>query len=334
MAKKPVALIIAGSEPVTDTEVEDLLLDRWPDDEYILDLVVPVNKDLFTKAVETVVDWYNDDALVYTVREKDGANLSRRSAKLGEEGSTQEVDTFAEIFNPKDFKDWDEVHLLIAMPENPEDAEYEVYAALVEAAIEAEFSVLNLARGLDDVRLEDEPEPDPEPEPKAEEKPPARRSRKKAEPKAEEPEESETTKKVKELQKATGPLDSRLDEVLDALQDAARYLRGTDEALQVYQQLDEPDYRPLTSKVSKALETLKDYVSDPVGDAEPAKAAEEPEETSSRGRGRPRTNFIENEVYDEDRDEWGPRPKGRLAKGTKWRKYNTKTDEVVEEGTT
>lgn len=347
MAKKAVALIVAGSGPVTEDEVNDLLLDRWPDDEWVIDLVVPVQKDYFTSTVEAVVDWYDDDEFVYPIREDSDSNLSRRSAKLGKE-EAQEFDKITQVFNLDDFKDWDEVYFLVAMPEDPEDADYDLYAGFVEAAVEAEIPVLNLCRGLDDVRLE-EPEPEPEPEKveeEEEEEKPKRRSRAKKDeepvdpdPVDEKPEESETVKKVKKMQEARAPeTDPRILEVFDALQDATRYLRGTDEALQVYQQLDEPDYRPLTLKVSNALETLREFISNPDGDEEPAvasepdKAAPKPAKDGTK-RGRPRTQFIVNEVFDEDLDKWVPRPKGRLAKGTEWRKYNTKTDETVEEGT-
>lgn len=335
MAKNAVALIVAGSGEITETEVNDLLLDRWPDEDWVIDLVVPVNKDLFTPAVQTVVDWYDDDPAVYPVREKDGSNLSRRSAALGD-GSGEEVENFAQIFNKDDFKEWDESFFLVAMPEDPEDTDYDMYAQVVEDAIEAGFEVLNLCRGLDDVRLEPDNE-DPEPEPEPEPDPPKRTRKKRSEPepKAEgHPAETKPARKrptVKdELHPEPSLGDEGLNKVRGALERAYLYFSTHDKARAVYDGTEKVTPSSITTELSEALDVLEGAAKAAESSA-PAKD-EEPEEKPKRTRGRPRTNFEVNQVWDEDLEKWVARPKGRLAKGTKWRKIHEETDEVLEEG--
>jgi hypothetical protein len=64
-----------------------------------------------------------------------------------------------------------------------------------------------------------------------------------------------------------------------------------------------------------------------------APSSTQAKQTSSRGRGRPRTNFEVPQIWDDEEDEWIPRPKGRMKKGTEWRTIHAESGEVLESGT-
>ena len=336
MAKNAVALIIAGSGEVSKNEVNDLILDRWPEDDNIIDLVVPVNKSLYTDTVDLVVDWFDDDKNVYTFKEKDEA-LSRKSSRLGD-GEAEEVDKFSDVFNPDDFKDWDETVFLVAFPDDPEDPDYDLYAEHVEAALEAGFPVYNLCRGLDDVRLEPDnadPEPDPEPEP---EEPPKRSRRKRTEDKTEKAPEKDTEPAEESqdppVQEREERRDDRLAAAHHALKRAHRFVSTYDALRFTYEGRENNSPSDLTQAVTAGLTALEEYISGDVKEkVEAEKATEEKPAEKKRGRGRPRTHFEVAQVWDEEDEEWVARPAGRLAKGTKWRKIHAETDEVLDEGT-
>ena len=314
---KAIALIVAGSGEVTEDEVTDLLNDAYPADDYEeIGLIVPVDKSLFTTAVQNTVSWYNADGDVYPIQ-SEGASLTRASAKLGDQEGPLKVEKFADILDPKEHADWDEVHFLIALPEDDAD-DFDTYVDLVETAIENGLTVKNLSRALDDVTLaEPEPEADPEPEPEPEK--PARKSRARKRP------EPEPDEKIAD----------QVPETQDVHDDVSAAVREISELPKVG--LDDRDiltsfFIDLREAVDKALSGLLPGEDAPEAEQppqEPAEAAEAPK----RGRGRPRTDFDVRQIWDEDTEGWVPRPKGRLRKGTKWRTIHADTDETLDEGT-
>lgn len=350
-----VALIVAGSGETTEKEVFDLLEDAYSPSEFEeLGLIVPVDKDLFTKTVQNALVWYEDDMNAFAIQTK-GASMSRASAKIGD--GTQEVEKFSDILTKEEFEDWDEVIFLVAMPEDEEDPDYDLYAEMVEIAIENGLTVKNLCRGLDDVTLAD-PEDEPveeEPEEasekeqevltKAAESPTVRKSRaRKTDEPVEDPDIQEQVaaahREVEKRSPAEKPekvlaVEKRLGEVVETLTKTEKVLRLIDEA-QALLGDKETEYRALTLEVAQARETLARFVGDPEGTAEPAKTVEPQEEaaeTPKRGRGRPRENFEVPQIWDEDEEAWVARPKGRMKKGTQWRKIHAETNEVLDEGT-
>jgi hypothetical protein len=372
-----IALIVAGTGEVSEREVNDLLLDAYPEDLEEVGLIVPVDKDLYSKAVQYAVAWFNDDENVVPIQTK-GASLTRASAKLGGNPNEQ-VDKFAQILLKSEFDDWDEVHFLVAMPEDEDDPDYDYYAELVEAAIAGGLQVKNLCRGLDDVTLA-EPEDkvqEPEPEPEVvEEKPaPKRRSRARAaapveepepEPAADEPDpEPEpapekpkrrsraAAKPVEEPEPATADttevtlpsdLENRFGfhpatEVTRPLHEEVRAkAREFAETLDALLSGNSREKSTAITKVEEAMFWANAHIARygaPLESAgsEPTPKAEEPTTASSRGRGRPRQNFEVRQIWDEDAQEWIPRPKGRVAKGTGTRTIHAESGEVLEEGT-
>lgn len=340
-----IALVVIGSGATTQEEVDDLLNDKYGDAD--VGLVVPADKALYSKSVVNVVSWYNDDDSVIPIQ-TEGASLTRASAALGGDEGTVKVDYFPDFLNPKDLEAFTEVHVLMAVPEDPDDDEVDLLADVFEAATAAGFKVMDLTKGLDDVRLEDDepaPEPEPEPEPEEEKPAPKRRSRaKKAEtvtPEAD-PVVTEALADIKEEAEADDKEESEIS-VVDAWNVfglCVGYLEAEDHANAfANMQKGGTVFRPLTVAARKAWDSLPGKAAEPVsvpetaqeGPSEPAEEAKE--DKPRRGRGRPRTNFEEKQVYDEDTEEWVKRPPGRVAKGTKTRTVNTESGEVIEEGT-
>jgi hypothetical protein len=331
VAKPAIALIVVGSGETTPEEIFDLLEDAYPADDYEeTGLVVPVDKDLFTKAVQHAVKWYDSDKDVFTIQTK-GASLGGRAAsRLG--SGTQEVGKFTDILSREEFpeEDWDEVHVLIAMPEDADDPDYEFYAEVADLATKAGFPVKDLTAGLDDIVVIDPEDAEEEAEPEVEPEKPARRRRSRAADKEEEPAEEEPVEEK--------PKPSR----------RAKKAESVEEVQEATKKVDEPDSVEgrLNAKVASLesrVEALEDVISRlrtvlagvaPTESAsEPEKPAEAEEDTPKRGRGRPRTDFDVRQIWDEDKDDWVPRPKGRLRKGTDWRTIHAETGEVLEEGT-
>lgn len=311
-----IALIVIGSGEVSEKEAEDLLQDVYwnPYDE--VGIVFPVDKDLFTKTVQTVVG-LSDPEDLYPVRTK-GAELARKSSKY----KADEIKKFEDIFDPEEYKDWDDVHVVVALPADEDDPDFDRYAGYVEVAIDNGFSVKDLTKGLDDVRLaeDDVPaaeEPDENPEPV---EPEARKRRQRKAPRDEEPVEepqdleqelAQAAHEAKEAGEAGVDITAsqvspqqRLDFAIDTLIYA---LQGVQEALrpdtppQDYEHLDEPPQEVV-------------------------------EAAPKRGRGRPRTRGIK-QIWDEDSEDWIPRPAGRLRKGTKFREIDPNDeDKTLDEG--
>lgn len=310
VGKPAVALIVAGSGEVNDKEVFDLLDDAYPEDDYSeIGVIVGLGKALFTPAVQYAIEWLNYDKSVYGVIA--GGEKPTRTAKAYAEDA-MEVKEFADIFDPEEFKDWDEVHFLVALPDDPESPEYEDAAAWIEKAVGAEVKVFNLSRGLDDIVLEDPDAAPPEEEPEEPAEAPKRKSRaRKAAEEPAEPEEPDAaaSEAVADPWKDDG--DSQNDIIYDALTEIILGLAHLQEA-----------FRPTTRVEPK--ESLDPHVE---------VQAEKPTAKDGTKRGRPRSNFEVSQVFDEDDEEWIPRPKGRLTKGTRWRKIHSETDEVLEEGT-
>jgi type I restriction-modification system DNA methylase subunit len=281
---------------------------------------------LFTPAVKQVVEWYNADKDVYPIQ-TEGASLGGRAASRLGGDPPQKVAKFTDILSREEFPedDWNEVHVLLAMPTDEDDPDYELYAEIADTALQAGFVVKNLSAGLDDIVViepedatkDEEPEPEPER--------PARRRRGRAADMAEEPAEeekpapkrtraakkAETVEEVQEVVKGADPEPEDVDDKSQQIRDAYAAIKSIHDALALA--LD------IIGKQAVAAE-------------EPTKVPEA-EEAPKRGRGRPRTDFDVRQIWDEDKEDWVPRPKGRLKKGTEWRTIHAETDEVLEEGT-
>lgn len=322
MAKTAIALIIAGSGETSESEVADLLNDAYPEDAWDeFGLIVPIDKDLYTGTVKNALKWFNDDENVYAVQTK-GATAARGTSKYSE--GAQEVKKFADALNKDDFKEWDEVHVLLALPADEEDPDYDFYAEIADLALDAGFVVKDLTAGLDDIVVtdpevaEEEPEPEPEKEEPKEEAPKGRARRSRAAPKAESAEEVQDAVAAPE-EPAAVETDHLLADRVEALENQVDALRD------------------LLNGIAGVIGTLGDRLAEASISANKAvdtpteKPAED--EGPKRGRGRPRTDFDIRQVLDEDSDEWIPRPKGRLKKGTQWRTIHSETDAVLEEGT-
>lgn len=331
--KPAIAVVFAGSGEVSENEVRDLLDDFLPEDKFDeIGLVVPVSKSYFTDSVQKVLDWYDDDEHVYTVKVGD-ENMSRNSSKIGE--TPDEVEKFGDVFADK-FDGFDQVVFIVAMPEDPDDPEYDRYADVVEAAIAADVEVKNLARGLDDVRLaepDEEPSADAEPEDPKEEEDKPRRRRRRSEPeeseeKADEPEEEKPKRRSRRKAEPEAEEPEKAPEVTEDVEPSP------EERIFV---LEERVLR-LETAILAAAATLTGSVAVteppalPEASEDPSEPQEAEEEAPRRGRGRPRTNFQVKEIYDEDNDDWVARPQGRLPKGTLYRTRNTKTGEITDEG--
>jgi hypothetical protein len=318
-----IALIVAGSGDTTPEEIKDLLDDAYPNDDYEeIGLIVPVDKDLFTKAVKDVVAWYDSDKDVYPIQTK-GASLGGRAAsRLGD--GTQEVAKFTDILSRDEFpeEDWPEVHVLLAMPFDTEDPDYEFYAEVADLSIKAGFTVRDLTAGLDDIVVTDPEDAEGEEEPEPEPEKPSRR-RRKAPEKAEEPEPEE-----KPARRARKTSEAKKAESVEEVQEAVK---------------DEPS-APVADDARVAslearVEVLEDLLArlgmvlTGTGTQFVAPQEEPKAEEPKRGRGRPRTDFDVRQIWDDESEEWVPRPKGRLRKGTEWRTIHAETNEVLEEGT-
>lgn len=342
MAEEAIALVVVGSGDTTQEEIDDLLNDKYGDADADVGLIIPADKDLFTKTVSNVVAWYNDDDSVIPVQTK-GASMTRGSSALGGDQGTAEVDNFVDILDPKEVEDFDEVHVLIALPEDQDSPEVDWLVNVVEVAQGHGYKVLDLTKGLDDIRIEEEEEP-PAPEPEPEPEKPARRSRaKKAEVVT--PEDDPDLPGLQgQLAEAKADLDAKSDVDRDAAPPqefdpwnifglVVGYLEAQDQA-NAFVNMQKVRFRPLTVAARKAWDSLPSPTAKAPSEPETAQEeASEPEpEAPKRGRGRPRKNFEEKEVYDEDTEKWVKRPPGRVAKGTKHRTVNTDTGEVTEEG--
>lgn len=348
MAVEAIALVVIGSGEVTDDEVNDLLTDAYPNDIEI-GLIIPVDRDLFSDAVQAAVDWFDNDDDVFTVQ-TEGASMTKSASKLG--SGTEKVDKFTDFLTPDEFKDWDEVHVLIAMPEDPDSDEYDFYAEIAEVATEAGFKVKDLTAGLDDIVMTDAEDgtADEPAEEEPEEKPAPKRGRgRKA---AEEPEESQADKVAEDTAAAATPKRSRkkaetIEEIMaESKQDAEPLADVTSEAKgEVLEdrvrglELQVAGLSETLSSIANALTTLGDRLAEAragavekVLETTVEEPAAEEAKTSTRGRGRPRTNFEVKQVWDEDDEAWIPRPAGRLKRGTEWRTIHAETSEVLDEG--
>ena len=357
MADNAIAIIVAGSGATSDKEVFDLLEDAYPQDRYPeVVLVVPVDKGLYTDSVANAVEWFGSPKEVQGIRTGE-TSLSRASAKIGD-GDTQIVEDFKDILNPEEFKDFDEAVFIIAMPDDLDDPDYDLYADMVQVAIDSGLTVKDLCSGLDDVVLKDPEESAPEPEPEPVKEEPKKRAPRRRKAAAEEPEpktEDEAAEQIEkdEVQEVKDGIPTPstdiyhrfsfhpATEVTAPLHEGVRNLLGDTAAI-----LD--DVLPGSSREkSLAITHLEEAMfwanahiarnGAPAGVEEPVKAEEAPSstkesQTSSRGRGRPRTNFEVKQILDED-GEWIPRPAGRMKKGTEWRTIHADTNEVLEEGT-
>jgi hypothetical protein len=327
-----IALVVAGSGATTEQEVFDLLDDAYPEDAYAdIGLIFPIDKDLFTDTVENVLAWLDDPKAYYPVKSKEGS-LTRKTSKFD---GVEQVDEFTDALKPDLYlkEGWDEVHFLLAVPDDEEDPDYDLCAELAEVAITNGMVVKNLTRGLDDVTLaepEDEAptaEPEPEPEPPKRQ----RRSRKTEEP-VEEPEtapeqpqdglQEDLAKAAHDAKQdpAEGVDDEALRLITEAIGQASRALALIQESMVIILEVQKRKQEP-QDDVLAAHSAVAENLPHPEGGEAPKR------------RGRPRTNFEVKQIWDDEDEKWVPRPKGRMRKGTQWRTIHAETDEVLEEGT-
>jgi hypothetical protein len=322
-----IALVVAGSGATTDQEIFDLLDDAYPEDAYAdIGIIFPVDKDLFTESVDNVLAWLDDPKAYYPVKSK-GASLSRKTSKFD---GVEEVEEFTDALQPDLYlkEGWDEVHFLLAVPDDTEDPDYDLCAELAEVAINNGMIVKNLSRGLDDVTLAEPEDEAPPAEPEPEPEPPKRQRRTRKTDEA--PKEPETAPAASQdgLQEdlaqaaheakqdpAEGEDDEALRLITEAIGQASRALALIQESMEIILDIQKRKQKPLDDVHTE------EEIADAVKDEAPKR------------RGRPRTNFEVKQIWDEDEDEWVPRPKGRMRKGTKWRTIHAETDEVLEEGT-
>lgn len=351
MADEAIAVVVAGAGPTSEKEVADLLedyLEKWGDN---VDLIVPVNKTMFTDSVQNAVAWFNDPDYIIPVRVDDGP-LARASSSLGKSMDTQKVAEFADLFKD-DFEGYDEVLFAVALP-NQDDAQddYDEAVSWIEAAAEskANVTIKDLCAGLDDVVITDEPTPEPDPEP---EPAPRRRGRSRAsepEPqpvkdenpprrsrarRSEEPKDVHDEVAAAVAEKEAGPKEEHVKEAMNAFADGVLFIWHWEEASKIVSGKDDGGFalRKRLEDAHKVLLAALGLQNQSPSVTQPGDAAEPVEAAPTRGRGRPRKNFEEKQILDEETNEWGKPGRGRLAKGTKWRVVDTRNDEVLDEGT-
>lgn len=306
------SIIVIGSGEVTKQEVHDLLTDFLKPYDGV-DVYFPVDTKGFTKAVEFTYDWVDQEDIYPFLLVN-----AKQSRKFHHDGEPLRTQSVAALTTMK--KETDEQFLLVALPdpeEQPDD--YDDVMDVIEAAVAADIPVKDLTGGLDDVRLdappapEPEPEPDPEPEkPKARTRTSSRKTTAKASEPAEEPKKFEGAVLSPEAVESVRAMANFI-----GLYQALTVLSGEVAGLNVDQFLAELGQQKQTQEAAQ----------------EAPSAPEKPAEAPRRGRGRPRVNTPqEKQIWDEDTEEWIPRPRGRQAKGTKTRTINPETDEVLEEG--
>lgn len=335
MADNAIAVVVAGTGETTPDEVNDLLSDFFSPDAEI-GLIVPIDKDLFSKSVVNAIDWYLSDPEVteqdvYTVQTK-GAKLTRASAAIGQVPDM--VEEFADVLRGAT-EGFDEKVFIVALPD-PEDDDFNFYVSLVEVALEHEWPVKNLSAGLDDVVIEDEAEEEPAPE--AEKPAPRARKRRGVPRDTAEPEEVTPEPEVapeKPARKAREKKPEPAKEVdnsdaMDVVLEAVVWFEKFDETNALINRAPVV-YRPLSVALRSAYEAL---VGSPVVQVptEEPEAPEKPARASRKGvGGRPRSNFEVKQILNDD-GEWVPRPRGRMSKGTQYRTLNTETDTVTDQG--
>lgn len=316
-----VALIVAGPGKTTPQEVSDLLDDKFADAD-LVDVYYPMGTKEFTPAVEAVLLWADNpnnggSNVGITVT---GTSVGRKSKKYFHiEGPDEAAgpddwtfDSFAETFT-LDFGD-SEVFFLVAVPQEDEEPDADVLDALVQlvtTAKDTDLPVLDLCAALDDVNLS-APEPEPEPEPEPTPEPAKTRGRRKA-----------------TAPKADEPVDGLQEEVNSAAQ-RGTYQSGSD--AEIFQQIGDL-FHALAHRaeaVGASTQTpvnLNKDAGDPEAQPEASEPAAEATEAPRRGRGRPRTTAnLQKQIFDADDDKWIPRPKGRVARGTKTRTVDLDLD--------
>lgn len=337
-----IALIVVGSGDTTADEVEDLLNDAYPEEEYEeVGLIVPVDKDLFTPAVKQVVGWYNSDKDVYPIQTK-GASLGGRAASaLGAE-APQKVDKFTEILTRDEFpeSDWPVVHVLIAMPTDEEDPDYDLYAEIADLSLQAGFEVKNLCAALDDIVVTEPEDASKDEEPEVEPEKPTRRRRSRTAEKDEVPaaEPEEPVEEEKPARRSRKTSEAKKAASVEDVQEATKTPEPESEAALPHGDRIfalETEVRNLRDTLAGIAEVLlaSAQKTTALPPEESAAVPEQEAEAPKRGRGRPRTDFDIRQVWSDEDDEWIPRPKGRLRKGTEWRTIHSETDEVLEQGT-
>lgn len=341
MSGKSLSIIVAGAGKTSANEVTDLLND-FTDGYDRVDIYFPIDDQGFTDAVKFTTEWVENEEL-YPVLVA-GSKVSRK-ARAFKDNAWEAKELFAEVFTLA-LEENDEAYLLVAIPDPDEDSDgYEDVVALIEKAVEVDLPVKDLTGGLDDVNLAEpdedvsasEPEPEPEPEPA----PPARKTRSRAARRAakdadkkDEPKGDLQTDIVAARSGAAKAGKTKASVHLATLQRALSLFEKADESSALIYFTPEVSYKPLTISMREALEFFDAPAQEaPTADeslSEPAAEAETP--STTRRRGRPRTNVpSEKQFLDED-GTWVKRGRGRIAEGTKIRTVNSETGDVLEEG--
>lgn len=359
-----ILLGFAGPGEVSPASVKDLLrqklklgpeekngLPTFPDGVDAIRVVMPVSDDYLTKTMGVVLDWVDYADLPIDVVYDEETRKNRKILVEAEERIEARNIASAMVEHLVTAqKNGDLVWLIVAWGDEGDDHT----EMLVELASVKNIKMLDLTRGLDDLRIEGYDATEPEPEPEEEKPTRRRRTTKTAEPEpveesvavAEEPDKpaprrgrprktAETSPAPAEdtdsgsldedvargrqaAQKATsGPANENGDVVLRALTDARWLVRSLDSAHAAMTGRETPEASPLYRLLEQAIETYQP----------PAKGGR-PRRDGSPAQARGPADRSIKEYLNGD-GEWVRAPRGRLPKGVKTRTVDPKTDEVL-----
>ena len=125
-------------------------------------------------------------------------------------------------------------------------------------------------------------------------------------------------------------------EALDVVVQALTMMRMVDEANALINRED-VKYRPLTTALGKALETLQKAVqpapapSPAEKPASPRKSRGRPRKDGSAAQARSPEERAVKEIYDDDEGEWVRAGRGRIPKGVRSRLVDPKTGDVLDD---
>lgn len=360
-----ILLGFAGPGEVTPASVKDLLRDKlklgpedkhglptFPDGVDAIKVVMPVSDDYLTKTMDVVLGWvdYADLPLdvVYDEETRKNRKILAEADELIEARNVASA-MIEHLVTAK--KNGDEPWLIVAWGDEGDDHT----EMLVELASVKKIKMLDLTRGLDDLRIEGYDATEPEPEPEEEKPTRRRRTAKTAEHQpdgsgaiAEEPDKpaprrgrprktAETSPAPAEdtdsgsldedvargrqaAQKATsGPVNENEDVVLRALTDARWLVRSLDSAHAAMTRRETPEASALYRLLEQAIETYQPPVKSAGG---------RPRRDGSPAQARGPEGRAVKEYLNED-GEWVRAGRGRLPKGVKTRTVDPKTNEVL-----
>lgn len=353
-----ILLGFAGPGEVSAANAKDLLgdylqlgpeddkgLPAFADDVDSITAVVPVGEEYLTSTVELLLEWIDWADLPYEAVFDRETRDNRKILDVADQaiearniGSVM-IDRLVE-----GRKNGDDATLIVAWGEAGDDRT----EMLVDLALAKEIPVLDLTKGLDDLRFEEPTEPEPEPEP---EKPRRRRTAKAAEPEekteAAAPEEepkptrrgrprkaAETAPEAaaapestsveqdvaKGRQAAQKPTEAADDTVLQALRAAAHFVTAHDAMSAAMNGTDEVTPSTLSTMLADALEAYQ-----PV-----PKSGGRPRKDGTPAQPRTPEARAVKEWQNED-GEWVKAGRGRLPKGVHTRTIDPKTGVVLSE---